>query len=342
MKRIIYLLFTSFIIACQQPNNTAKDNTEQNTTTDSVNERSFIELGGEKQYVEITGTSSTNPVLLFIHGGPGWPQTPHLRYFNADLTKSTILVAWEQSGCGKSFMTNPNPKNLSLEQIVSDAHELTQILKKKFNQSKIYVAGFSWGSVVGLKLVEKYPEDYIAYFSISQVLNINESIRQSRKWIAQQATAKGDKATLKTLQQIEKRDTSVCKTDLECFFKQYELLSKYGGAIYKKESEAEIEKAVTKYDDYKNYDWMGGFNYSIQRLQNDVFNTDLSTIKEIKVPVYFLVGRHDWNLPAKVTEDFAAKLTAPKKEMIWFDESGHEPLEEEAEKFNKVMLERMQ
>ena len=69
--------------------------------SESVKEKIFIDLGGEKQYIEITGDSKNNPVLLFLHGGPGWPQTPHLRYFNAALTKHMTVVAWEQSGCGK-------------------------------------------------------------------------------------------------------------------------------------------------------------------------------------------------------------------------------------------------
>lgn len=94
-----------------------------------------------------------------MHGGPGWPQTPQLRYFNENLTKSVTLVAWEQSGSGQSYMNNSNPKNLSLDQIIYDAHELTLILKKKFNKDKIYLAGFSWGSIIGLRLALKYPQD---------------------------------------------------------------------------------------------------------------------------------------------------------------------------------------
>lgn len=338
MKRLIFFLLSACIIGCQAgPTSEVIDEQIGDTT---YNEQSFIELGGEKQYVEITGKSS-NPVLLFIHGGPGWPQTPHLRYFNAELNDHVILVAWEQSGSGKSFMNNPEPKNLTLEQIINDAHELTQILKKKFNQDKIYLAGFSWGSIVGLKLAEKYPEDYKAYFGISQSINVRESIKESRKWIMEQAQSRNDQEAIKTLSKIEKGDTTICKTELECFFKQYEYLSKYRGAIYKPESDSAIEKAVTKYDDYKAYDWMKGFNYSISHLQKDLFETDLRSIKEIKVPVYFFTGRHDWNLPGSLTENFMNNLKAPKKEMVWFEESGHEPLEEEAAKFNTEIIKRL-
>ena len=143
MKKAIYLFLLIPFMACHHQDKTNTTSDEENIKDTIVNERSLIALGGEKQYVEMTGVSSKNPVLLFLHGGPGWPQTPHLRYFNADLTKSVTLVAWEQAGCGKSYMYDSMPKNLSVEQLVNDAHELTQLLKKKFHKNKIYLAGFS-------------------------------------------------------------------------------------------------------------------------------------------------------------------------------------------------------
>lgn len=125
------------------------------------------------------------------------------------------------------------------------------------------------------------------------------------------------------------------------FLKQYEFLGKYGGAIHRIESEAEIAKAETAYDDYKGYDWFGAFKYSAYRLEQDLFESDFTYLREVKVPVYFLMGRHDWNLPTSLTVAFAKKLKAPKKEIIWFEKSGHEPLEEEGDKFNKVMIARV-
>ncbi len=338
MKQLFSFLILFSLIACRDQ---TKENSANNSTTAAVNEKIFLELGGEKQYVEMTGVSSENPVLLFLHGGPGWPQTPHLRYFNSDLTRSITLVSWDQAGCGKSFMNNPDPKNISVEQVISDAHELTLVLKKKFHKDKIYLAGFSWGSVIGLQLVKKYPDDYAAYFGISQVIDINRSITLSRSWIKEQAQLKGDKKMLKLVAQLEKQDTSLCKTTLDCFFKKYEFLTQYGGAIHNKAAEAEIKIAETKYEDYKNYDWLKGFMFSCNRLGNAVFETDLTSITKVYVPVYFFVGRHDWSLPTIVTEDFERKLTAPKKEIVWFENSGHEPLEEEPAIFNKAILDRI-
>ena len=330
MPRCLLLIFLSFL-SC----------TSSDKTSNSINEKKIVKLGGEEQYVEITAASDNNPVLLFIHGGPGWPQTPHLRYFNADLAKSVILVAWEQAGCGKSYMNNPEPKNLTKEQIINDAHELTQMLKKRFKQNKIYLAGFSWGSVIGLELVKKYPDDYAAYFAISQVIDIQRSIQLSREWIKSQAELKKDERMLRLVSQLEMRDTSLCKSELECFFKKYEMLTEYGGAIYKKESEAQIKIAETKYEDYKNYDWIKGFMYSCSILGDEVFKTNLTNTTELKVPAYFFVGRHDQSLPTIVTEEYVNNLKAPSKEIVWFEESGHEPLEEEPAKFNRAVIERI-
>ena len=341
MKPVAFFLLIFFLASFQEQAKISSVRKYENKDTTTISEKSFIELGGEKQYVEITGLSKTNPVLLFLHGGPGWPQTPHLRYFNSDLTKYMTVVAWEQSGCGQSYINNPDPIKLSLDQIINDAHELTQILKKKFNKNKIYLVGFSWGSIPGLKLVEKYPEDYAAYFGITQVINLKQSIKISRKWITKQATLKGDKETLKTLKQLETSDTSVCKRELDCFLTHYGLLSKYGGALFTKKGEDEIAKAETFYADYKKYDWFAAFLYSAYRLENDLFSTDLSNIKKVKIPMYFIMGRHDWNLPTSITQEYVKKLTAPKKEIIWFENSGHEPLSEEAPKFNQVMIDRV-
>jgi proline iminopeptidase len=306
-----------------------------------INEKIYVDLGGTKQYVEITGESEENPILLFVHGGPGWPQTPFLRYFNADLTKKITLVSWDQRGCGLSYLKDSNASNITLIQIIDDAHQLTQYLQKRFQKSKIYLAGFSWGSVVGMKLVQEYPDDYKAYLSISQVININESITLSRKWIKDKAKQASDTATLRTIHQLEVHDTSVCKRPLDCFIKQHELLTKYNGAIYLKKSQDEIDKAMAAYEDYKKYDWMAGFVNSAYKLEPDIFDNDVAQIKEIKIPVYFFVGRHDWNLVSTITVDYYQKLKCPAKEIIWFENSGHEPLEEEANLFNKRVLERI-
>jgi proline iminopeptidase len=341
MKININLLISMLLIFSCNNRQSNKTDTDINLVPSKIEEKSLMDLGGAKQYVEITGESDKNPVLLFIHGGPGWPQTPQLRYFNADLTKSFIVATWDQRGCGISYLNDSTVQNLTLDQIVNDAYELTQMLKEKFKQKKIFLAGFSWGSAVGLKLALKHPEDYVAYIGISQEVNMKQGMEVTQKWLSERAKEKNDTATLRILKGLRQGDSSICKSPLDCFVKQYELVTKYSGAVFNPRSDTTVAKAMTEYADYKNYNWDKGFFHSARLLEKDIFSVDFSNTTKIDIPVYFIAGRHDWNIPAVLVEELVNKIQAPYKEIIWFENSGHGPLEEEPEKFNTIMVEKL-
>lgn len=329
--RILFSLLAMCILfaACKPKTKPAGKKIEQKT---------MLTLGGEQEYVEITGDNDAAPILLFIHGGPGWPQTPTLRYFNSDLTKKFVLVSWDQRGCGKSYMENPAPSNMSLQQIINDAHELTTYLKDKFKQRRIYLAGYSWGSIVGMELAQKYPDDYTAYIGICQVVNMRKGIEVGRQWIAEQAKKANDTASLNAIAKLNNNDTSFCKGDLACFMQQYLLVNKYKGATFNDSAAALEEKAMALYDDYKNYDWNKGFEFSAGKLEKDMFATDFTNVQQLKIPVYFLQGRHDWNVPSAVVAMYFENLSAPEKKLYWFEKSGHNLPAEEPALFNETLM----
>jgi len=336
MVRIIPFLLFVLITGC-----TGHSLRHENAASRPVAVKSLIDLGGVKQYVEMTGESDGNPVMLFIHGGPGWPQTPMLRYFNSGLYKNFTLVTWDQRGCGLSFMSDSMPPNMSLEQIVADAHELTQKIKKQFKQEKVYLVGYSWGSIIGVTLAQKYPGDYHAYAGVSQVINLRKGMEVTQDWIKQKAEAEKNDSIMQVLVKLKAKDPALCKSDLECFLVQYGLVSLYKGNIFSDSSERLVEKAQGLYDDYKKYDWGKGFIFSASKLEKDMFSTDLTGINKLDIPVYLLEGRHDWNVPAVLADDWLKQLNAPRKEIIWFEQSGHDALEEEPELFNRVLIEKL-
>jgi len=338
MKKSFLLATLIFVIAsCQNRssiNLTTGDSSLVNISIDS----GFVSLGGEKQYVETLSKSNNNPILLFIHGGPGLPETPLLRYFNSELTDAFTLVIWEQRGSGKSFQSNPNPGNMTLDQLISDAHDLTLLLKKKYNKSKIFLAGHSWGSIIGMNLAIKYPDDYIAYIGISQVINMKKGMEISQKWIEAKAKSNHDTSTLNVLRRLYLKDPTLCNGDFDCFCKQYELLTKYKGTSYNNKIDEYMKKALGAYKDYKNNYWNEGLSFSVMHLEKDLFSIDFTDIKQISIPIYFMQGRYDWNVPSVLVETFFQNVSAPSKQIIWFENSGHSPLEEEAQKFNDIMI----
>jgi pimeloyl-ACP methyl ester carboxylesterase len=305
---------------------------------DVIAEHTYLTLGGSPQYVEITSKSARQPVLLFIHGGPGWPQTPMLRALNGDLPTGVTLVSWDQRGAGLSFLRDSTPGNVTLDQIVADGHELTRYLQQRFHQQKIYLAGFSWGSIIGVRLVQQYPEDYAGYIGTGQVVNVRRGVSLSRVWLRDQMQAAGDTAGLRVLADLAREKPTQCHGDMACFIVMHGLLEQYHGATYQPASNQAVEAAMKRYPDYAAYNWDRGFEFSVEHLEGDLFNTDLTGVRQLKVPVTLLLGRHDWNVPSVLAAQWLDSLTAPRKQLVWFEHSGHGPLEEEPARFDSVLL----
>jgi pimeloyl-ACP methyl ester carboxylesterase len=331
MKNIIAYFFLVLMFSCS-----VESKKQSNIDALEINEQIYLNLGGEKQYIEILSSSEQNPVLLFIHGGPAWPQTPQLRYLNSEIANKYTLVIWEQRGAGKSYKMNPNPTNLTLKQIVNDGNELANWLKKKYKQDKIYLAGYSWGSLVGVIMASEHPENYKAYIGISQFINKDEGMKISRNWLRKLAIENNDQLTQSRIDSLE--NLEYYEDEHDRFFHQYLLVNEFGGAVYNKASLAELEKAENMYEDYKDYDWYKVWAVSSKVLQNDLYVADVRNITHLDVPVFLFEGRHDWNVPAVLAESWLNKLQAPKKKIIWFENSGHGPLEEEPKIFNKAVI----
>ncbi len=143
-----------------------------------------ISLGGQPQWILIRGQDRALPVLLFLHGGPGMPMMYLAHTFQRHLEDSFVCVQWDQRGAGKSYYSGMPTQNLTVEQILKDAEELVQELQVRFGQNKIYLAGHSWGSYLGMLLIQRHPKLFHAYIGIGQVVD--------------EARARGDRGPLHT------------------------------------------------------------------------------------------------------------------------------------------------
>jgi pimeloyl-ACP methyl ester carboxylesterase len=126
-----------------------------------------VTLGGVEQTITIRGVNRANPVLLHLHGGPGMPSSPWATWndYYADLEQNFVLVHWDQRGAGKSYSKSLTAEDMYLENFVSDALELTDILRERFNQDKIFLWGHSWGSGLGFETLRVNAEPYYAYLA---------------------------------------------------------------------------------------------------------------------------------------------------------------------------------
>ncbi|MBN1646726.1 MAG: alpha/beta hydrolase [Spirochaetales bacterium] len=299
-----------------------------------------IKLGGIKQSVLIRGENTDNPVLLFVHGGPGYSEMPLIRYYNNDLEKHFTVVTWDQRGTGKSFFWGMTAKSMTAEIILSDLHELVQLLKQRFGKEKIFIAGHSWGTVLALRSARQYSDDYYAYIGIGQIVNEQRSYQLTREFCLNQASAAGNSKAMKQLANIVLPDNSELIKIKDAYI-LFKWLHAFHGAFYREDNMSHLNNMFAVSDEYSPIDLIRhkiGTALSLLFMRDDLEQVNLfAEIDLVNVPVFFCMGRQDYQTPFPLACEYFDFLKAPLKKMIVFEESAHYPLFEEPDKFNSVV-----
>jgi pimeloyl-ACP methyl ester carboxylesterase len=156
-----------------------------------------VKLGGSEEWITIRGKDSRNPVLLFLAGGPGGSQLVLEQRALAGLEDRFVVVNWDQPGAGKSFHAIDHAK-LTPDRYITDAHELVLHLRQRFGKEKIYLSGQSWGSALGIMVVQRYPDLFHAFIGTGQVVAFLENELIKYDLVLRLAQERGD------MQQVEK------------------------------------------------------------------------------------------------------------------------------------------
>jgi pimeloyl-ACP methyl ester carboxylesterase len=317
---VIPLLLSGVIayLITDRPMTPSITDTNGRVLPDSIASLEQIQLGGVEQTILIRGHNTSNPVLLFLHGGPGMPAMYLSHAFQQPLEEYFVVVQWDQRGAGKSFRKDIPLENMNVEQFMSDTIELTQMLRKRFGQDKVYLVGHSWGSYLGILVVKQHPELYKAYVGMGQVSgDINQVHQIQDAFIHQQAELEGNKQALADL---ETRQDATRENWL--FY--------YGGELY--EAKDFTPLLIT------GLNIQPGVSFSNKNMQYNAINGALmDNVTQIEVPVYFFTGKHDYTTPFQLIEEYFSRLSAPYKEIIWFENSAHFPFFEEPERFAQEM-----
>lgn len=298
---------------------------------------------GVEQWLLIRTRDVDNPVLLFVHGGPGTSQLTLNRRNTEALEERFTVVNWDQRGAGKSYRAIHDRDRMHLEQFVDDVIELSQQLAARFHQPKITLVGHSWGSLISVLAVKKRPELFHAYVGIGQMSDAAEGERISWEWTLAQARAAGDEKSVRKLEAIGPPPyTGDWRPKL---IAERRLLGKYGGEFHGSRSGA-LGVVIKNLLFSPEYTLVDRFNYfrgilgSMKLLMPELSQRNLFLeAPELEVPVYFMLGRHDFEVPSVLSAKYFEALEAPKKSLTWFEHSAHMPNTEERERFNRMLLE---
>jgi pimeloyl-ACP methyl ester carboxylesterase len=301
----------------------------------SISTLEKVTLGSSRQWITIRGKNKNKPVLLFLAGGPGGSQLAATRTQLKELEEHFVVVNWDQPGSGKSYHSVPR-KSLTPERYISDAYELTQYLCKRFNQEKIYILGESWGSALGILLVQKHPELFYSFMGTGQMVAFLDTEIYDYKLAIKLAEEKGDTQKVEEL----KLQGAPPYFGKDVTWKSATYLMYLSNYMAKNPSISNPgyntfgDLSGPEYGLYDKINYLRGIVYTFNHVYPQLYDVDLrKQAVKIDVPVYFLEGRYDVNAPTVLTEEYYKLLESPHKELIWFEHSGHSPWINEKENF---------
>lgn len=308
---------------------------------ESISEKIFVKINGIEQGMFIKGKNKSNPVLLFVHGGPGMPEYAISRKYPIVLENYFTVCWWEQRGAGLSYNSEIKPDELTFEQLITDVIGVTKYLRKRFGQDKIYLMAHSGGTFIGIQAAAKAPELYKAYIAIAQITNQLESEKLAYHYMIDEFTKSGNK---KMLQKFSKYPISQINTPSYYTMRDAPMHKLGIGTTHKMKSvfsgiflPVMLNKEYTLTE--KVNIWRGKF-FTTHKvgLWNKLVMTDLTQkVKQLDIPVFFIHGIYDYTVSYTLAKAYIENLQTPEKVFYTFNQSAHSPLFEEPQKMQNIL-----
>ena len=308
-------------------------------TPNGVERLEKVHIGGIEQWVSIRGADRRNPVLLLIHGGPGYVSMPMSWWFTRGWEEYFTVVQWDQRGAGKTFLLNDSMTigpTMTLERMVTDAEEMTTWIRKELGKQKIFVMGHSWGSYLGLEIAKRHPTWLYAYIGVGQVTDGPESERRGWTFALDAARQAKNSEAVQQLESVAPYFASGHPSSLKDIYTQRKWVDFYGGVMAHRRSNSSESDAALLSPDYTDEEirhiWDGN-DFSESYLLAKLLSLDFTDIQELRCPLIVFAGRYDFDVNAQVAAKWFSKVKAPSKHFVWFENSAHLPMTEEPGKF---------
>lgn len=315
-------------------------------TPAGVQESFVAEFGGTRQAVSVRGADRSNPILLFVHGGPGSVEMPMAWSFQRPWEDYFTVVQWDQRGAGKSYPLN-DPKTLaltlSLERYRDDAIELIELLRERYGKRKVVLMGHSFGSAVGLAVAAKRPDLLYAYVGVGQAIDFRENERVGMAWTLDQARVRGDAEAVRAIEALRPYpDQAEFTIDQADAWRKWSI--RWGAlAAYRDNADFYFDatKLSPEYTAADRKAWGAGSTFSVTTLWPRLADVSFQDLRQVDVPLVFFLGRHDYTVPAPIAAAWLERVQAPDKQLVWFEHSAHLPMVEEPGRVFAALLEHV-
>jgi pimeloyl-ACP methyl ester carboxylesterase len=312
----------------------------------SISEKTFVTIGGVKQGMFIRSRNLKNPVLLYIHGGPAFPNYFLIDKFAPGLEDIFTVCYWEQRGGGLSYTPDVTLESMNFTQLASDAIEVTNYLRDRFGKEKIYMMAHSGGTPFAVMAAAREPQLYYAYIGMAQITNQAESERLAYRYMLDQFTVRNNNSAVAEFKKYPVLDSSEYIVSFYKSLLRDESMHSLGiGTMRNMRSVFKdvfipvwLCKAYTLRE--KMNIWISKFSFIKKtKLIDELFATDIpSKVPKLEIPVYFFSGKYDLTVNHDLCKSYLNILQAPVKGFYTFSESAHSPVFEEPEKVREILV----
>ena len=305
------------------------------TPKGGINESMYVDINGTKQWINIYGENIDNPVLLYLHGGPG-SSTSDIDYaFTRKWANVYTVVTWDQRNCGKSYDKEQNNIVLTKNLLMEDGKEITEFLLDYMHKDKITILGHSWGTFYGANLVLEYPEYYDCYIGTGQLVDMVENETAFKEEALQ--WAEGDEEALALVSQLTPEHFT-----MDHIMARNALMEKYGCSMMADGADYNLITTILFNPNYSLIDWVKYFQRDMG-VYLDFFNSDellafsLKDRYDYEVPYYNINGDKDYQTNYKLAGEYFENVNAPYKEMFMMKDTTHGLLESKSEYFSEIL-----
>ena len=294
----------------------------------SIAELGAIDVNGDEQHLLIRGIDRNQPVLLFVHSGPGMPAMYLAHDFQRELEGHFVVVHWDQRSSGKSFKANAQPDQLSTSRLLGDMDVVVDFLRDKFGKDRLWIVGHSHGSYLGVLYARRHEDKVCALVGIGQVTNDSPTgpvFSVQRQFLEDRREELG----------LEP-DAAIDDSNLEY------LLFKSGSELYGETSFAPLLLSGLMASEYSLFDSLNiakGSSFSSRHMRYDMPRDLLTSEWQFDVPVALIMGRHDMVTPTQLAREYFDRIDAPLKAWYEFQDSAHFPHFEQPDQFTAALSE---
>jgi proline iminopeptidase len=294
----------------------------------SIAELTTVELGGHEQTLLLRGHDTSDPVLLYLEGGPGGTGLGAMRLFGGELERDLVVVSWDQRGTGTSYPGLEPKDTLTLDRAVDDLLELTDHLRSRFDEERIYLLGNSWGTTLAVLAAQREPDRFHAIISTGQMVSQRETDRRMYEQMIADARRAGNNDRVHDLEAlgpppfpdiadyapllVQPSDRPEVEWPANVLVSEYTLLDKVNSGP------ALVETFATLYP----------------QLQDIDFRRD---VPELRVPLYVVDGDQEDPARSELADEWLADLDAPRIRHHVITDAGHRSHLQQPEEFAGIV-----